>query len=519
MHRFVSQFGRLPLAPFPTSILVCVPLWISNSPDITYEMILPAALMLLASSAILLVGIWLGVRNWARASLIAAIWINFLLYLPSIVRAVTENQWAMCAVIVFGGVLAWDLSRRIPKDGAAARQANGAVSLFLGISAIVMACIFTWQQFDFERGRPEPRNTFAPFPGKADVHSPDVWHIVMDRYAGQETLSRTYGFDNSAFLSVLHERGFSVARDAYSNYQITPLSLASTLNASYLDTFTSKLGRADDRIPMFRAIDHNAAFDFFKRQGYQVIFAGGWANVTFDNSQADRKIAFRSLSEVSRTVLNQSVPGVIAEMLGLPFADGRKDQCLREKYKFDRLQELAGQPGRKYVFAHFLVPHPPYVFTADGTCQSVAQARKIGRTSSYVAQVEYSNDALLRLVDGILKGPRPATIVLHADEGPYPAKYATDEREFNPTYGPGENYLNDTPNIRRDKTNIILAIRHADGRQDKIPISPVNIYPAITNHSFGTNLSFKPDRTFMFGWDLDYRNMRDISSETFGSAR
>ena len=519
MPRFILRLGRIPLAPFAASLLICVPLWISNLTAVPVEMMVPVVIGLLAVAASLLVAIWLMVRDWARASVIAAIWTDFLLYLPSVIRSVTENQWVMVAAIVAGCLLAWDVSRRVTKDSTTVRQVNGAVNLFFGTAAIAMACIFSLQQWGIERGRPDPRGTFAPFAGKADAHSPDVWHIIMDRYAGEETLSRTYGFQNTAFLGALRARGFSVAKGSYSNYQITPLSLASTLNASYLESFTAKFGISDDRVPMFRAIDRNAAFDFFKRQGYRINFAGGWANVTFDNSLADRKITFRPLSEISRTVLDQSVPGVLAQMLGIPFADGRKDQCLREKYKFEQLRELAREHGRKYVFAHFLLPHPPYTFAADGKCQSIAEARKIGRVGSYVGQVEYSNGELVQLVDAILKGPRPATIIIQADEGPYPAKYAVDELEFAPSYKPGETLLNDTPDIRREKTNIILAIRHADGKQDVTPLSPVNIYPAITNHSFGTNIPFKPDRTFMFGGDLDYSAMRDISHETFGSAR
>ena len=340
---------------------------------------------------------------WAiGASLIAAIWIDFLLYLPSVVRSVTDSRWVMCGAIVVVGLLAWDLSRRIPKNRARVRQANGAVGLFFGTAAIVMTGIFAVQQASAEQGRPDPHGTFAPFPGKADAHSPDVWHFIMDRYAGAETLSRTYGFDNSAFLDALAKRGFVVSRGAYSNYQITPLSLASTLNASYLDGYIPRIGEHDDLVPMFRAIDQNAAFDFFKRQGYPVIFAGGWANVTFDNSQADRKIRFRSMSEVARTILDQSVPGVLAKMLGLPFADGRTDQCLRVKYKFDTLRQIAGEPGRKYVFAHFLLPHPPYTIAASGTCQSIAGAQAIGRTRAYVGQIEFANGELLKLIDAIL---------------------------------------------------------------------------------------------------------------------
>ncbi|GGB88173.1 hypothetical protein GCM10011494_03080 [Novosphingobium endophyticum] len=519
MRQFVARLGRLPVTPFAIPILACIPLWIENFPRISYQMVLPTVLGLLSLAALLLVGIWLAARDWARASLIASIWIGFLLYLPSPIRVVTESRWVMSGAIVIGAALAWDMSRRVLRETGRFRRANGIANLLSGLPAFVMVGALIIQQQHIERGRPDPRDSFAAFPGQANAQSPDVWHIVMDRYAGASTLSRSYGFDNKAFLSALRERGFTVADDAYANYQITPLSLASTLNASYLDAYTPRLGNQNDIVPMFRAIDKNAAFDFFRRQGYEVIFAGGWADVTNDNSQADRKIEFRRIGELPRTVVNQSVPGVLAQMLGMPYADGRGDQCLRAKYKFDRLREVAGEPARKYVFAHFLVPHPPYVVKADGTCQSVSEAQELGRVRSYIEQIEFSNRELLRLIDTILKGPRPATIVLHADEGPYPATYAVDEPEFPQSPKPGMNYLTDTAEVRREKTGIVLAVRHADGTRGQALRSPVNIYPVITNHSFGTNIPLRRDRTLMFGAGPNYRELRDVTSETFGAAR
>jgi len=64
---------------------------------------------------------------------------------------------------------------------------------------------------------------------------PDVYYLVFDRYANQETLREFFDYQNDAFLSELEARGFTVARDSWANYGKTSLSLVSSLDLDYLD--------------------------------------------------------------------------------------------------------------------------------------------------------------------------------------------------------------------------------------------------------------------------------------------
>ncbi|MCB2060908.1 MAG: hypothetical protein R3E09_05735 [Novosphingobium sp.] len=515
MLRIVSRIGHLPIAPFAIPVMVCAPIWSHNILRLAYKHMLPTVLVLLGITALVLVAIRLFVKSWARASLIALVWAGYLLYLQPLVSTFTDNDWVMLAAIAIGALLAWDISRRAPTDEAKLAEANGFANIAVWIPALFLFGNVLTKQVALEHSRPDPIKTFASLPGKADTNSPDVWHIVMDRYAGSTTLSEDYGFDNSKFLDALRERDFAIADDAYSNYQITPLSLASTLNAAYLDSYTDRIKVKTDIVPLFSAIDRNAAFRFFKRQGYEIVFSGSWADITVENSLADRDINFRAFSEVPRIAITQSVPGVIGAKLGVPFTDGRKDQCLRIKYKFDRLREVAAEPGRKLVFAHFLLPHPPYVVSAAGACQNLEVAQNNSRNHNYAGQVEFANHELLRLVDAILAGPRPATIVIHADEGPYPAQFAFDEPEHRPPSAHGKNWMTSDTGVRRQKTNIIMALRHADGKSEEAPRTPVNLYPIILNRSFNARIPLRQDHTLMYASELDLGELTDVSEELY----
>ena len=47
-------------------------------------------------------------------------------------------------------------------------------------------------------------------------------------------------------------------------------------------------------------------------------------------------------------------------------------------YALDRLDEVASLPGPKYVFAHLVTTHPPYVHNADGSYTGRAQVARLG---------------------------------------------------------------------------------------------------------------------------------------------
>ena len=511
----LSRFGQFPIAPLAIPILVGLPVWLggANTLRLSYQDVLPTIFVLFVLVAALMAVIRLFVGSWKRAALIALVWTGYSLYFPTFVRAFSTSTWVVVPALALGALLAWDISRRIPKDEAALAKAGGIFNLLVWLPACFYIGLVTTMEVKLERGRPDPRETFAAFPGKADKDSPDVWHFVMDRYAGATTLERVYNYDNSKFIEALRARGFDVADDAYSNYAMTPISLASTLNASYLDKYTPKLGNQADVVPMFDAIEHSRAFEFFRKQGYEFIFSGSWADVTFNNAHADRDINFRALPEFPRIIIDQSAPGAIGEIFHVPFTDGRLDQCERVKYKFRELHKVAGEKGRKMVFAHFLVPHPPYVLKADGSCQSLAEASRNTRRDDYVGQIEYANRELLGMIDAILAGPRPATIVIHSDEGPYPAPFVVDEPEHPVVHKKGEKQPSVTLAHQREKTSILMAIRHADGKSTGALNSAINTYPVILNHSFGANIPLKPDRTFFFAKLNIYPNFKDITDD------
>ncbi len=365
-------------------------------------------------------------------------------------------------------------------------------------------------------------NKFAGIPAAAGKEQAqrDIYYIVLDRYARADQLKNVYGYDNSEFLAELRKRGFKVADQSYSNYHRTAHSLSSSLNMDYLDGVTSDDNRSqNDWLPIYRKIIDSRVGRFLKSEGFKFHFFGSWWEPTRQNALADLEFNYRAWPALGRVVLENSMLGYAATTLELRSLNQRQIQCQRAKLKFAKLQETAKSPASetpKFVFAHFLVPHPPFVIDKNGNCLSAQTVKQRSRAQNYIAQVEYANGKILKFLDTIqnAKGPKPI-IVLQADEGPWPQRYARDE-----IYRLGADvsyveWLKATPQELREKMGILnaLYLPNFDTAQVAADTTPVNTFRMIMRHYFGADLPNLPDKSFVYSNAKDIYRFHDVTEK------
>ena len=73
--------------------------------------------------------------------------------------------------------------------------------------------------------------------GKAS-ELPDIYYIIFDAYASTSTLKEVYNYDNQNFNDFLTAKGFYVTSKSQTNYPLSFLSLASSLNMKYINYLT-----------------------------------------------------------------------------------------------------------------------------------------------------------------------------------------------------------------------------------------------------------------------------------------
>jgi Sulfatase. len=511
MERLTAWAARYPLAGIFVTLIALIGLWDGNQLRLGFESVWPTAIAAVALAAAVTALARVASGDWMRAGIAAGMSALYFFYVPRFLNLLPLPYLAAALLHVAILWLLVLLYRALPEEPAKFRDIVGRLNLLGMLLLALNAGPILARQWGLEAARAKVAGSLGELEGKSTANSPDVWHILLDRYAASDTLKSRYGFDNQPFVDKLRERGFAVHDRAYSNYQRTSHSVASTMNGSLLDPMAGAMtGDAGDWVPIYRAARDSAAMRRFNALGYHTVFAGSWWEPTRFSSIAAHSMNVRDVPQLARLIFDQSAAGFWLRGFAIPYLDGRSDQCYRAREKFRRLRALAREDNPKHVFAHFLVPHPPFVLNADGSCRALAASRKASRTENYLEQVRFANAETLALIDAILAGPRPAVIILHSDEGPWPAPYVGNEHGLgtDPVPVPWAELSGEQ---LREKMGILLAVRDPSGRPPAtMPASPVQIYPAILRDHFGSRQPLPASRFFVFENDAALYRFEEV---------
>jgi hypothetical protein len=131
----------------------------------------------------------------------------------------------------------------------------------------------------------------------------------------------------------------------------------------------------------------------------------------------------------------------------------------------------------KFVFAHILDPHPPFVFNREG-----GKTIKEDPIEAYVDEVIFLNKKIRDVVADILsEADHEPIIILQGDHG------------FIPTDRPFSKRIN-----LQSRFSILNAYYLPNHRQGLLyeSISPVNSFRVVLNSFFGTNYELLPDENY-----------------------
>jgi hypothetical protein len=499
-HRPRVDWSSLPVHPLLAAAYPVVFLFATNAAEQVSLAPLWGPLAMAVGGAILVLGaIALIVRDWHRAALLTTVLVLGFFGYGHAWNAVAEqldNQFpligAWLVAIGVGVLVAWRVGGRAIRTTTRAINLVAAIALVLNAWSLAGSMVAIGAVGSGTDGSP----TLELHPADPE-RLPDVYNIILDRYASSLALDEIYDFDNEPFLTQLEERGFSVARRAHANYIKTPLSLGSSLNLDYLDVQALKAAAEDgaDREPAHRLLSqHLVVPAALKDLGYRYYHIANWWTPSATNVDADRVFQYEGQDEFSTVLAQTTLLRAFNEPEAAP-TDPWDWRVLRAHtdYELARLDEIPTLPGPKFVFAHLLIPHDPYVFDADGSFMDRAQVSAQGQPESYRRQLTYTNARMLRLIDRIVAGSgRDAIIVLQADEGPFPERYRANEWGFKWREA-GDAEL-------EEKFGILFAMRvpgaNLEGAGFHDGITPVNTFRLIFNARFGTDLPLLPDRTW-----------------------
>jgi hypothetical protein len=318
--------------------------------------------------------------------------------------------------------------------------------------------------------------------------TPDIYYIILDSYGRQDILQQFYGYNNTEFIASLEEMGFIIPEHGQSNYSKTVLSISSMLNMDYVQNFVPNLDSSDLWWLMSPWLDHNLVRTSLERIGYSSVSTSTNWSIT-DNPTTD--YYFKShpiiLTDMEMLLVEEtplySLKPLFQDIATVPtYSSHRRSQL----NSFKSLIKITELPGPKLVYAHILLPHPPFVFASDGSEVDPSYSYSLNDENGYpgefeqypelyVGQTQFLNSQLEPVIDAILNNSKtPPIIILQADHGP---GMLTDSGSA-------------ARSCLRERFSPFSAYYLPGIDPEKIPddITPVNLYRIIFNEYFDANL-------------------------------
>ncbi len=456
---------------------------------------------------------WKGDR-FAVGALIAFFGVFLVFYLFPLGEVVgralpgVRQRWIVPVVAVASLIAVWRVVRR-PAVLEKATVFLAVMSLILLVQASVRlgvgiargARVIERSELARDLAQPLPMSESGPA-----VLEPqrDVFFILLDMYASENVLRKVFQYDNRPFLDSLVALGFTVP-EVRSNYTRTILSIASILNLEHVDRIADETGpRSQDRSLGRYITENNRTVSFLKSRGYDFHFYPPlWGGLTQKNRFAD--FQFRPRRNLLETVLAKSS---LHRRLWGATALGQFVIVTEDKYDVDsvlrsfaRLRETPDEDDPLFVFAHFFVPHNPYIL--DENCEPAGprgpdEGESSGleqRRARYIAQLECVNRQVLELLPALLaRSPEPI-ILLQSDHG------TRTIREYDPAVHER------VPYAQAEERHGALGAYYLPGNGDEIvpdSLTTVNLLRYVFSHYFGADLPPVSDSLFYSDGDYEY---------------
>jgi len=483
--------------PFLFGMFPILSLFLHNISEAPLSIILVPTAIVIGFSILLLALSLLIFKDWIKAALVVTFFLLLFFSYGSLSQQVrlslgdTAHRFfmpAICLILFYFSYLVKKTRISLLILTRILNFVSAFLFLYLSINIGVykLKTLANWSDVDSIR----KTVTSTSLSGKLST-LPDIYYVILDRYANESILKEVFNFDNSKFINHLSNKGFYVASQSKSNYLKTAHSLSSSLNMSFINYLGEKVkGPPDNLLPIYAMLKDYKVWRFLKSKGYKFIHFGSWWPPTYKNKLADMNINLYWPPDFINVLYRTTMLYSIFKKLGYPY---NFTQWKRIIYKFGKLAEIPIIKEPTFVFAHMLIPHRPYVFDRYGSFLSEEVVAKRSNKENYIDQLIFTNKKVEGLIDKLISNSEvPPIIIVQADEGPFPQRYRIRRLNFN--------WEQASKAELRQKMGILNAyyLPHIDQNVLYASITPVNSFRLIFNHYFNTNFELLPDKCYAF---------------------
>jgi hypothetical protein len=318
-------------------------------------------------------------------------------------------------------------------------------------------------------------------PASKTSNPPNIYFIVFDALTSSRCLQEEFGYSSTELDSFLSKKGFYVVTNSKSNYPLTPYSIGSTLNFSYLaDSLNNQEITANDFLQGVTTVSQNRLIPYLEAKGYKIF---NYSVFDFNKHPALSHTLFHNLP--GNVIVQQTLPGRINKDLMWTFTYSDKDHEVKRKFlqeyvydKLDGLRSAAAEKGTgpKFVYTHLMLPHEPYLFNRDGTVKlDSPMYRPNNLKKDYLDQVIYTQQVVKNVIKTIFdKDTLNKIIIVEGDHG---------FRDYGDSSKVGRFFENLNAIYFYDKNYTSLSNS----------MTPVNTFRVVLNQYFNEKMKYLPD--------------------------
>lgn len=313
---------------------------------------------------------------------------------------------------------------------------------------------------------------------------PDIYHIVLDGHGRADTLAEFYDYDAKPFIAELESLGFYVADQSSANYHRTYLSLFSTYNYTHLTKFDPKTHTGS--FDIWRATEEGRFIQDLKQAGYETTAITTNFVVDFQTFDNTFFAVPNSLTYFESILLQSTIPHV---WFGRSF---NRSHRFSLEAGFERINNVPNSDSPRFVFAHFLLPHPPFVYNADGSIREDQVSRRDGEFFQgshndyylgYQGQIAHVNNQILDVIKELVtSSENPTVVIIQGDHGPGAMFHFGDFDQA----------------CMRERYPILNAFYYSEGKIEGLypEISPVNNFRVLANQFLGEAFRLLDDSSY-----------------------
>ena len=370
-------------------------------------------------------------RQVTKAAFLTFILLFFLLYTTSIMNffdlwTVLPHVRSQLFIITVLFIITAVIVNKVKSVGNRLRQFLNITLYFLVLLEIVLLLVAVSNN--------DKTISKSFIDGKQSNHThkifPSVYLILLDEYAGSESLQQNFNYNNSNFIGFLESRKFKVIQKAASNYKYTLLSLPSMFNGEYISmsknlSVYGEEGSKQAMVDMF----YNKTFVTFKQLGYNTVNYSPFIIQYNEEAYSNRFLPGGILLLLYPTLLDdiaEQLPPYLLVKLG-------KKNWLTSYYKkmheqnekliqkaHDKSLERNAQPV--FCYLHLMLPHSPYIMDSSGKINLPYLTGKIHHVdtekAAYIQSLQYTNKVMMNFIDTLKRNTNnKAVIIVMSDHG------------------------------------------------------------------------------------------------------